>query len=189
MTIPYNIINYLSAAIIVLLLTVLVVLVRRLKQAANRQKALEEEIAQLRAQKTENAIGEIDERAQNQDMTKIAIEQLEQLPENVFVAHIDQLIMRNIGKSELSANTVAQVMHLSRTQLDRRLKQYVGQSATAYLLNRRMTYARELLLTTDMPIAEVATACGFEDTSYFTRVFRNYYDVTPSEARKSNDMN
>lgn len=184
MTMATYIINYLPAAIIVLLLAVLVVLVRMLMKAANRQKSLESEIIQLRAQKMHEIVEKKDSRTEEYDEQETVVTLPEQLPDNVFIAYVDQLITRNILKNDFTANTVAQVMHLSRTQLDRRLKQLSGKTTTAYLLDKRMIYARELLLTTDMPIAEVATACGFDDTSYFTRVFRNHYNITPSELRK-----
>lgn len=113
----------------------------------------------------------------------ITLEKLDEVPDNVFLAHVDQLITRNMEKSEFTAATIAQVLHLSRTQLDRRMKQLTGKTATTYLLDRRMTYARELLLTTRMPVADVAMASGFEDTSYFSRVFKQHHGNTPSGMR------
>ena len=178
------IINYLPAAIIALLLVVVAMLVWMLQQAVRKQRRLEVEIEQLQAkiQHEENKDTGSKEEEARLNVTDEA--QPDEMPDNVFVIHIDQLIARNIGKNDVTASTIAQVMHLSRFQLDRRMKQLAGKTATAYLFDRRMTYARELLLTTDMPIAEVAMACGFEDISYFTRVFRGHYQNTPSEVRK-----
>ena len=175
--------HYLPAAIIALLLVVVAMLVWMLQQAVRKQRGLEEkiELLQTKIQQEENKnMGSKEEEERPMDADEA---QPDEVPDNVFVIHIDQLITRNIGKNDFTASTIAQVMHLSRSQLDRRMKQLTQKTAMAYLLGRRMTYARELLLTTKMPIADVATTCGFEDTSYFTRVFKQHYGNTPSGIR------
>ena len=186
MTASDNIINYLLAAIIGLLLVVVVVLAWMLLLAVRKLTKLEKEMEQLEKVESEEEkkIKHSESEETDGRPTDAAEPQPAEVPGNVFVYHIDQLIARNIEKNGFTANTIAQVLHLSRTQLDRRMKQLVGKTTTSYLMDRRMIYARELLLTTDMPIAEVAMACGFEDISYFTRVFRGHYQNTPSEVRK-----
>lgn len=179
--------HYLPAAIIALLLATVATLAWRLMQAVRRRRVLERRVEQLQMKlMEEEKRGTDDEEtreAQTSKSQEIALTKLDEVPDNLFVAHVDQLITRNIAKSEFTACTIAEVMHLSRPQLDRRMKQLTQKTAMAYLLDRRMTYARELLLTTKMPIAEVAVACGFEDTSYFTRVFKQHYGSTPSAMR------
>ena len=169
-----NIFHYLPATIIALLLVVVAMLAWMLIQARHDQKTLIEKIEQLQDEQARHIIPQTE---------RITLEKLDEVPDNVFVAHVDQLITRNMEKSEFTAATIAQVLHLSRTQLDRRMKQLAGKTATTYLLDRRMTYARELLLTTRMPVADVAMASGFEDTSYFSRVFKQHHGNTPSGMR------
>ena len=187
MTIAIHITHYLPAAIISLLLVVVAMLVWRLMQAVRRRRVLERRVEQLQMKlMEEEKRGTDDEEkgeAQTSKSQEIALTKLDEVPDNVFVAHVDQLITRNIAKSEFTACTIAEVLALSRAQLDRRIKRLTGKTPSAYLLDRRMTYARELLLTTKMPIAEIAVACGFEDTSYFTRVFKQHYGTTPSGMR------
>ena len=179
--------HYLPAAIIALLLATVATLAWRLMQAVRRRRVLERRVEQLQMKLMEGEKRGTDDEetreAQTSKSQEIALTKLDEVPDNLFVAHVDQLITRNIAKSEFTACTIAEVMHLSRPQLDRRMKQLTQKTAMAYLLDRRMTYARELLLTTKMPIAEVAVACGFEDTSYFTRVFKQHYGSTPSAMR------
>lgn len=190
MTTASYITDYLPAAIIALLLAMVVALLWRLIQATRRQRVLERKVDQLQAKCLEMERRDVSNTENEKEHRKtdnnedISLTQQEEVSDNVFVTHVDQLITRNIAKSEFTACTIAEVMHLSRAQLDRRMKHLTGKTATAYLLDRRMTYARELLLTTRMPIADVAIASGFEDTSYFTRVFRGHYQCTPSEVRK-----
>ncbi len=177
MTTSY-IIHYLPAAIIGLLLVVVAMLAWMLIQARHDRKTLIEKIEQLQAKLQQEQTLRM-----KPEIAGITLEKLDEVPDNVFLAHVDQLITRNMEKSEFTAATIAQVLHLSRTQLDRRMKQLAGKTATTYLLDRRMTYARELLLTTRMPVADVAMASGFEDTSYFSRVFKQHHGNTPSGLR------
>ena len=177
MTTSY-IIHYLPTAIIGLLLVVVAMLAWMLIQANHGKKALMEKFEQLQAKLQQEQTLRM-----KPEIAGITLEKLDEVPDNVFLAHVDQLITRNMEKSEFSAATIAQVLHLSRTQLDRRMKQLAGKTATTYLLDRRMTYARELLLTTRMPVADVAMASGFEDTSYFSRVFKQHHGNTPSGMR------
>lgn len=189
MLIAPHITNYLPAAIIVLLLATVATLAWRLMQAVRRRRVLERSVEELQMKLMEKEKRGTDgeekgkDSVQTSESEEIALSKQDEVPDNVFVTHVDQLITRNIAKSEFTASTIAQVMHLSRPQLDRRMKQLTQKTTTAYLMDRRMTHARELLLTTDMPIAEVAIACGFDDTSYFTRVFKQHYESTPSGMR------
>ena len=192
-----TIIHYLPAAIIALLSAVVLILVWMLvhsskacKQLGMQVTELQNEIVQVTAALNEKLAVEQEQEAQARAMREASMQDEEaalngaMLSDVTLLHRVDQLAMRNIGNPEFTANTLTQVFCLSRQQLDRRLKRMVGKSATSYLQNLRMERARELLITTSMPVADVATACGFEDTSYFTRVFRNYYECSPSEVRK-----
>ncbi len=75
--------------------------------------------------------------------------------------------------------------HVSRSALLRRFKQVSGESPMRYLLRCRLERAAELLKTTDAPIAEVASACGFFDQSHLARAFREARGVTPMQYRKA----
>lgn len=193
-----TIMHYLPAATIVLLSAVVLVLVWMLVHSSKTGKELGMQVLKLQDEIAQMARA-LDEKIaieQEQRRLEKAVHEASRLEEEVAIAkgailsdttllnRIERLAVRNIGNPEFTANTVAQVFCLTRTQLDRRLKRAVGKSASAYLQGLRMEKARELLLTTTKAVAEVAVACGFEDTSYFTRVFRNYYECSPSEVRK-----
>ncbi len=53
-----------------------------------------------------------------------------------------------------------------------------------YLLTIRLRHACALLRETTLSITEIAALCGFEDSNYFSRVFRNGMDCSPSEFRQ-----
>ena len=180
-----NMIHYLPTILIGLLSVVLVWLIWMLGQARRKQEQLEQKIRLLEVENKVSPKLELNKRVED-TLRERETNQMEQehVLDNVFVTNVDQLIMRNISSPEFTANTITDILHLSRTQLDRRMKLITGKTIAAYLLDKKMIYARELLLTSDLPIADVAVRCGFDDTSYFSRVFRNYHSKTPSEVRK-----
>lgn len=58
----------------------------------------------------------------------------------------------------------------------------------ASLLSLRMSVATELMNTTDFNIQEIAAMCGFEDSRYFSRCFKQLYNTTPSAYRAFNKL-
>ena len=78
---------------------------------------------------------------------------------------------------------MAEHVGLSSGYLCRIFKEETGVSINAYINNLRMTYAGELLADKNSYIKEVAISVGFEDQLYFSRLFKRYYGVTPSEYR------
>ena len=63
-------------------------------------------------------------------------------------------------------------------------KEAMGTSPIEYLLNLRMNKAAEQLIKSRKSISEIALNCGFNDSNYFSRQFRNYYNCSPREYRK-----
>ena len=92
------------------------------------------------------------------------------------------LIARLNGEVTLEA--LAQECGLSRSHFARAFKTTTGLPPHRWLLDRRVERARELLLNSALPIAEIADLCGFADQSHFTRVFTNALGVSPGEWRR-----
>ena len=78
---------------------------------------------------------------------------------------------------------------MSRRQLERRFKTHTGQSPAEFYRNLRLSKARTLLIRTNMPIIEVAVACGFTSLSHFTKSYRMRFSVTPREERFQGGFN
>ena len=87
--------------------------------------------------------------------------------------------------SELSLTDAAEAASLSPTYLANLLKRETGQTFTALVTARRMARAKELLLTTTLPIGDVATRCGYEDEAYFSRRFRQSAGCTARAFREN----
>lgn len=66
----------------------------------------------------------------------------------------------------------------------RAFKAVTGDSPIEYLLKERLRHGRELLLRGGGSLAEIATACGFNDSNYFSRQFKRRYGVSPAHYRK-----
>ncbi len=84
----------------------------------------------------------------------------------------------------LSLDEIAALVGVSRRQIERLFKRYVGEVPTKYYLDMRLRRARELLLQTAMSIMEIAVACGFQSPPHFSKCYRNMYGHTPSTERQ-----
>ena len=64
-------------------------------------------------------------------------------------------------------------------------KKTFGISPQKYIINKRVSAAKHMLLTTDKPVSEIALSCGFIDPLYFTRIFSKELGMAPSMFRQS----
>ncbi|MER9281146.1 GlxA family transcriptional regulator [Mesorhizobium sp. M0522] len=72
---------------------------------------------------------------------------------------------------------------LSRRQVERIFSKQVGCSPARYYLEMRLERAHLLILNSQLPIVEIAMACGFVSASHFSKAYRENYEMTPREAR------
>jgi transcriptional regulator GlxA family with amidase domain len=85
----------------------------------------------------------------------------------------------------LSLDEIAHLVGVSRRQIERLFKRYVGEVPTKYYLDMRLRRARGLLLQTSMSIMEVAVACGFQSPPHFSKCYRDLFGHTPSAERRN----
>lgn len=85
---------------------------------------------------------------------------------------------------ELSLSEVAQKVDLSLYYFSHLFKEEIGESFVTYLNKLRITKAKKMLKETSLNIAEISYKVGYNDPNYFTRVFKEYEEVTPSKYRK-----
>ena len=79
----------------------------------------------------------------------------------------------------ITINTLTQLTGLSESTLLRRFKRAFGRSVIDTILLLRCTEAKRLL-EMGCSVSEAARSCGFDNMSYFTSVFKRYYDAPPS---------
>jgi AraC-like DNA-binding protein len=95
-------------------------------------------------------------------------------------------IEQRLTEGMINLEELASAMYMSRGQLNRRVKALTGLTTSSYILSLRLDMACKLLLQfPDKPINEVAQQCGFDNFSYFNRLFKREKGVTPSEYKGS----
>lgn len=100
----------------------------------------------------------------------------EQLMERIMKS-----VNKHIGDEDYGVEILASEVGLSRVQLHRRMKEMTGIATSDFIRNIRIKQAAELLAQNKVNVSQVAYAVGFQNRSYFSSVFKNYYGVTPQE--------
>lgn len=98
-----------------------------------------------------------------------------------FLKKLIAFIEENMSNSDLSIDDVCKEMGLSRTQLYRKLKGLVGQSANELIRSIRLKRAAQLIKSNEMTISEITYEVGFNDLQYFRFCFKKQFGVNPSE--------
>ena len=101
--------------------------------------------------------------------------------DKTFIARLRDIIQQNLHNSDLSVEQIGEEIGLSRVQLYRKVKALTGHSPVELLRTARLQRGRKLLETTDQTVSEVAYAVGFTSPSYFTKCFKDEFNVSPSE--------
>ena len=103
-----------------------------------------------------------------------------------LLAKINDHVYSMMSSGNVSCETVAEKMNMTARQLNRKISAITGENSSSYLMRVRLNKALNMLDTQpDLMINEIAYKCGFEDNAYFSRIFKKYFDITPSQYRKS----
>ena len=132
------------------------------------------------AEATESGLTEENEHA----TATTAQETPRQKKENLeFLAKVAELYDQNLKNGRLSIDDLASELCMSRSQFTRRLTAASGMAASNFLNRIRLEKACRLLKGTEKPVSTIAYECGFDDTSYFSNLFKKQYKVTPMQFR------
>ncbi|MGO5097370.1 helix-turn-helix domain-containing protein [Agathobaculum sp. LCP25S3_E8] len=85
---------------------------------------------------------------------------------------------------KLTLDQAAEQVYLSKSYFCRIIKDELGCTFTEYVNRLRIERSKTLLCATGMPIAEIACAVGFDDQSYFTRIFKKQIGIAPGKFRE-----
>ena len=83
-----------------------------------------------------------------------------------------------------SLDELAQKAQLKKSYFSQLFRQVHGTSPLQYATSLKLEHAKSLLVSTDLPIAAIAHACGFADEYYFSRLFKKHNDLSPSAFRR-----
>lgn len=93
---------------------------------------------------------------------------------------ISEYISKNFHK-DLSLALLSKEYSMSASYLSRFFKRTTGVGLNEYINITRITAAEKLLATTDLPITQIASHCGFNDSNYFAAVFKRLKGITPKK--------
>lgn len=105
-------------------------------------------------------------------------------PDQDFLVQLQDDIHSHLADSAYTVDNMARAVFLSRRQLERRLRDLAGITPNELLRKTRLAQARTLLEeNTSLTVGEVAQRVGFQDTRYFSRLFRREFGATPSAVK------
>lgn len=110
-------------------------------------------------------------------------ERMEQGREGSGFEQIEAYIRQHYGE-EITLQDIAERHHMSESHFSRLFKQQVGVSFIEYLTTVRINKAKELLMSPKFKIYEVSVQVGYQDSRYFSQIYRKYTGETPTEFRK-----
>jgi AraC-like DNA-binding protein len=93
--------------------------------------------------------------------------------------YLDENFLRDISLDDMAQTTQLTSFHVLRL-----FKKNFGLTPHAYILNKKIHKAKELLKT-DMLLIDIAIECGFFDQSHFNKSFKKVFQITPKEYRKN----
>ena len=106
-------------------------------------------------------------------------------PRQVLVNVLTEYIDENFADAELSLRKLSARFHFHANYISYTFKEYMHTGIAAYVRQKRLHRACELLRTSDMLIKDVAISVGFPDALYFERCFHKQIGLTPSAYREN----
>lgn len=100
-----------------------------------------------------------------------------------FIERVLNYINENIGNPNLNVELLASELNLSRSQFYRKIKALTNQTANEFLRNIRLQKAKQIIEKGNTNISEVCYKIGFSSPSYFTKCFKNYFGLLPTEVK------
>ena len=111
---------------------------------------------------------------------QLALNQYDQVLLNKAI----QIVERNLGNQIFDLNILAQEMCMGRSTLFKKIKGVTGQTPKDFIVNIRLKKGLELLKENpNLAITDIALMVGFNDASYFIRLFRQNFGMTPHQYR------
>ncbi len=103
--------------------------------------------------------------------------------EDAFMQEVRQTLENHLSEEEFGIAELCRSLAMSRSQLYRKFAALTNTSVHRFIRKLRLVKAKELLLTTELNVSEVAYDTGFKNPSHFSRVYSEEFGVAPSRTR------
>lgn len=90
--------------------------------------------------------------------------------------------------ADLNLKEIAKQFSISQNTLTRMFKKHLGIAPRDFIMQKRISIAKGMLINTDFQSTQVATVCAFSDASYFIKQFKKHTGMTPLEYRKQHGV-
>lgn len=107
--------------------------------------------------------------------------------EHPHIKHIKQYIAEHLTEPMTLAE-ISEAVHLVPHYCCSLFSKQAGQTLFDFISTQRIELAKSLLRTTDMPLTEIASACGFSDYNYFSRIFKKLTGIPAVRYKKINTL-
>lgn len=121
-----------------------------------------------------------------QDYVTLTINEVIQIKEgqsNSYVEKLKSITEENISNVDFNLDIAASMLYISPNYLRQMFKKITGETFIEYLTNQRMKRAAELLMDHSLKISDITEQVGYASQSYFTKCFKKYYNLAPTEYR------
>ena len=108
-------------------------------------------------------------------------------PDSELIGRIKRFIQKEY-KSDLSLSDVAKEVNLAPAYVSHIFKKETGQGIVEYITELKMKKAKQLLEDKSLKIIQIAKSCGYENQSYFNKLFKAYFGMTPKQYREGGGL-
>lgn len=108
------------------------------------------------------------------------------ISDNNIAEKVNKYILSNISCANLSIPMICEYMNIPSRILSQEYKTQTGSTISKYIQTSRVELAKKLLLETDLSINEITERVGYDYALSFTRLFKKYESISPTEYRQIN---
>lgn len=102
---------------------------------------------------------------------------------SAIIRQVQKIVDAEYGEP-LSLEYIAEKVYITPSYLSYIFKQMTGQNLIKYITDLRMYKARRMVADSNLKISQIAKNCGYDNPSYFNKLFKNYFGVTPRQYRE-----
>ena len=105
-----------------------------------------------------------------------------------FLEDVNTIIKDNYSDPAFNIEKLVEMSYASRTVFYNKIKSLTGLSPIDFLRQKRLNIAAKLIATSDLNVSEIAYSIGFNDTKYFSKKFKSFFGMTPTEYKNQHNQ-